>query len=59
MKRYIVYIEIPDDCYCITYRHAYTKIGAILLTKKIKRIYRDDLITVIYDRKKGDIIYEK
>ena len=43
----------------IMYASTCFKITAWLLTKKIKRTYRDDLITVIYDRKKGVITYEK
>lgn len=58
-KKYIVYIEIPDDCYCVRCGSRYTKIGAILLSKKIKRVWKDIKNTPIYDREKGEIIYEK
>lgn len=58
MKKYSVYIEIPDDCYCVTCGHRYTKIGAILLAKKIKRAW-NDIKAYIYDSEKGEIIYEK
>ena len=57
-KKYSVYIEIPDDCCCVTYGYRHTKIGAILLAKKIKHFLKD-VNTIIYDRDKGDIIYEK
>ena len=58
-KRYTVYIDIPDDHVNIMYASTYFKITAWLLAKKIRNIYRDSLITVIYDRKKGVITYEK
>lgn len=59
MKRYCVYIEIPDDHVRVMYSSTRFKITAWLLTKKVRHIYRDDLITAIYDRKKGVITYEK
>ena len=59
MKRYIVYIEIPDE-------HAHVKCGyrafkftAWLLARKAKKTWNDDVIIIIYDRKKGDLVYEK
>lgn len=59
-KRYIVYIEVPDDHIHIEYKRTCFYITAWLLTKEIKHIYYDNgLYTAIYDRKKGDVIYEK
>ena len=52
-KRYIVYIEVPDDNVSLIYGYRRFKITAWLLAKYIKHT------TVIYDRKKGDVIYEK
>lgn len=58
-KRYIVYIEVPDDNVSLIYGYRRFKITAWLLAKYIKHTFYDDLFTVIYDRKKGDVIYEK
>ena len=59
MKRYDIYIETPDDHVRIMYGYTRFKIIAWLHTKKIRQMYRDDLIIYIYDRKKGVITYEK
>lgn len=57
-KRYIVYINPLDDFKPIKYGYRRFKITAWLLTKKIRHTF-DDVDTIIYDRKKGDVIYEK
>lgn len=59
MKRYTVYIEV-DDFVPIVYGHRHFKITAWLLTKRLNIYGACDLIhTYIYDRKKGDVVYEK
>lgn len=58
MKRYCVYIEIPDDCVNVKYGYRRFKFTAWLLARKAK-IFWDDIRTFIYDRKKDEIVYEK
>ena len=58
MKRYCVYIEIPDDHVHIKYGYRRFKITAWLLAREAKKIW-NDISTIIYDRKKGVITYEK
>lgn len=57
-KRYIVYVEVPDDGMCIKYGYRHFKFTAWLLVREAKKTW-NDLITIIVDRKKGEIIYEK
>lgn len=57
-KRYIVYIEVPDDHVHIKYGYRRFKFTAWLLAKEAKKTW-NDISTVIYDIKKGVVIYEK
>lgn len=58
-KRYIVYINAGDDFKPIEYKRRHFKITTWLLVKKIKHTWSDVMSVIIYDRKKGDVIYEK
>lgn len=57
-KRYIVYVEVPDDDCCIKCGYRRFKFTAWLLAREAKKTW-NDLITIICDSKKGEIIYEK
>lgn len=57
MKRYIVYVNAMDFK-PIKYGYRRFKFTAWLLAKEARKTF-DDIETIIYDSKKGDVIYEK